>query len=104
MPRLYRSFYGKIGRRGITQADKLSLQSKMRHTENKRYRVSLRQRVSRGFSRKRKTAFSELGEDDKFNAVFLSNIFITPYVGAHNRPAQATRGWSYSTNHSYLFS
>lgn len=31
----------------------------------------------------RDTAFAELGEDDKLNVVFLSSIFITPYVGTH---------------------
>lgn len=56
-----------------------------------------------GSSGERKTIFSELGEDDKFYVVFLSSIFITPYVGAHNRPTQATWGWSQATYHSYLF-
>ena len=37
MLRTYKSFCGKVGRRGITQADKSSLQSKMRHTKNERY-------------------------------------------------------------------
>lgn len=49
-------------------------------------------RFQGGSSGERKIAFSELGEDDKFNVVFLSSVFITPYVGAHNRLAQATRG------------
>lgn len=82
----------------------LSLQSKIRHIGNERYGVSLGQRISGGSSGERKTAFSELNEDDRFNAVFLSSVFITPYVGAHNKPAQATGGWSHPTNHSYLFS
>lgn len=37
MLRMYRSFSGKVARRDITQADKSSLQSKMRHTKNERY-------------------------------------------------------------------
>lgn len=76
----------------------------MKHIGNERYGVSLGQSVSRGSSGEKKNAFSELNEDDRFNAVFLSSVFITPYVGAHNKPAQATRGWSHATNHSYLFS
>lgn len=49
-------------------------------------------RVQGGSSGERKIAFSEQGEDDKFNVVFLGSVFIAPYVGAHNRLAHATRG------------
>lgn len=52
-----------------------------------------------GSSWERKTMFSEPSEDDKYYVVFLSSIFITPYVGTHNRPAQATRGWSHASYH-----
>lgn len=49
-----------------------------------------------GSSGERKTAFSELGENDKFSVVFLSSVFITSHVGAYNRLAQATRDWSHA--------
>ena len=48
MLRMYRRFYGKVGRRGITQADKSSLLSKMRHIKIKGIAMPLGQRVSRG--------------------------------------------------------
>lgn len=103
IPRLSGSFCGKPVRRGITQVDKPSLRRQMRHRGKQKY-ASVSQTESFRAFQGASAAFSQPGDDDKLNVVFLRSVFITPYVGAHNRLMQATRSWLHATHHSYLFS
>lgn len=54
----------------------------MRYTGNERYESVSGTEGFRRSSGEKNTALSELGVDDKMNVVFLSSVFITPYIEA----------------------
>lgn len=79
MSRFYRSFCGKPGR-SITQADKLSVQSKMKHTGNESHGSTSRTEGFRCSLEERNTAFSELGELTSWMWFFSAASLLFPML------------------------